>query len=381
MTVQYKSMQHLAIFSSENSGLNTWNRIGSLHRELAIYKKLTENAWKVSFFTYDKSPKPPNIGFNASIHPQWPFWMPKKLNPVYCKFLPLRFLKMGTTIDVIITNQAHSPGPAVQAAKLWNAKLIARCGYVYGESATVLGKSGKRVQKRIAVERHTFENADMCVVPTDKLKDWIAENYSIDAGKVAVIPNYVDTNIFRPVKKTEMPCDIICIGRLVGKKRHELLIMALEGTALRLLIIGNGKLKGRLQQLAAQLNVNLKILPRVEHRQLPEYLNNATIYANLSRWEGHPKGLIEAMACGCACIGAKSPGIENLITDGETGKLVAPELGQIRNTVETLLKDKKTAQQLGKAARSCAVAEFSLGKVAEQYEKVFKEALHKYKQV
>ena len=145
-------MPHLAVFASDNHGLNAWNRIGSLPREVAIYKRFVEDGWDVSFYTYDQSRKLPDIGFAAKIYSQWPYLLPKKLGFLYRRLLPFRFLHKGKKTDIIITNQAHSSGSSILAGRVWGAKFVARCGYVYGESAETLGKSGRRVRKRILEE-------------------------------------------------------------------------------------------------------------------------------------------------------------------------------------------------------------------------------------
>ena len=368
-------MFHLAVFASNNNGLGTWKRIGSLHREIAIFKRFAQDGWNISLYTYDRSRKLPDIGFAAKVHSQWPFLVPKKLGFLYRHLLPFLFFRQGRKADIIITNQAHSSGTAILAGSLWAAKVIARCGYVYGESAQTLGKSGRRVRKRILQEKTTFEKAYRCIVPTKKLCQWVCENYGLPKEKIVVIPNYVDTEQFKPDTNAKKDFDILCIARLVAKKRHRLLFDALSGTQLKIHLIGNGRLKDKLKSLAKEKSLQVNITERVENSLLPQHINNSKIYVNLAQWEGHPKTLIEAMACGCACIGAKSPGIENLILDGKTGVLVEPEPQQIRNAIELLLKNKRLRLQLGENARSYAVEQFSLDKTFEQYKKVFREAL------
>jgi len=370
-------MFHLAVFASNNNGLATWKRIGSLHREVAIYKKFAQDEWDVSFYTYDRSRKLPDIGFAAKIHSQWPFLLPKKLGFLYRRLLPFLFLRQGKKADVIITNQAHSCGSAILAGRLWSAKVFARCGYVYGESAQTLRKSGRRVGKRISQEKATFEKADLCIVPTKELSQWVCENYGLPKEKIVVIPNYVDTEQFKPDTNTTKEFDLICIARLVAKKRHQLLLDALAGTQRKIHFIGNGRLKDKLKSLAKEKALQVKITERVEHSLLPQHINGSKIYVNLAEWEGHPKTLIEAMACGCACIGAKSPGIHNLILDGETGVLVEPQPHQIRGAIEKLLKNKQLRQKLGENARNYALEHFSLEEVFDQYKNVFNEVLTK----
>jgi len=368
-------MAHLAVFSSTDSGLGAWERIGSLSREVALYKRFAQEGWDVSFYTYDRTRKLPDIGFAAEIHPQWPLLLPRKAGFLYRMLLPRIFFHKGRKADVIITNQAHSGGPAIAAGRMWKAKVVARCGYVYGESVEALGKCGRRVKKKIQNEKKTFEKADRCVVPTKELAEWVTGNYGIPPDRITVIPNYVDTELFRPNPGAVKGIDVLSIGRLTGKKRHRLLLDALAGTRVTARIVGSGRLKEELERLAQEMKINLRITQRVEHELLPRLFNSSKIFVNLAEWEGHPKALIEAMACGCACIGARSAGIENLIIDGETGMLVKAEPQRIREAVETLLGSDQLRRRLGQSARDYAVRHFSLDKVFEQYKRMFQEVL------
>ena len=371
------ALPHLAVILSNNTGLRTWRRIGSLSRELAIYKKFTEQGWVVSFYTYDLHRTPADVGFPANIHSQWPYLLPKNLGFLYRRLLPFLRFPQGCKADIILTNQAYSSGTAILAGRLWSAKVVARCGYVYGENAETLEKSGRKITKKILEEKLTFSKSDRCIVPTPELGDWIFQNYGIAPEKTKIIPNYVDTELFKPDPRQQKDFDIICIGRLVAMKRHSLLLEALAGSKLRIWLIGNGRLKDDLRSLAEETKLDVKMTPRIEHTLLPQSINRAKIYVNLAIWEGHPKALIEAMACGCACIGAKSPGIQNLIIDGKTGLLVDPEPGQIRSTVERLLTNRELREQLGTNARNYALEHFSLAKVFRQYRDLFEELLPK----
>ena len=353
----------MAVFLSNGRGLGDWQKLGSLSREVALYRRLAQAGWGVSFYSYDRTREVPPTGFPSRTQPQWPWLLPRRLDALYGAALPLlKYPRASERPAVILTNQAHSGWPAIAAAKLWGAKLVARCGYVYGEREESAGHSGFRVKRRSLEERTVFRLADRCLVPTQALAEWLVRHYGIDAAKIAVVPNYVDTEMFRPLEQTSN-VDVISVGRLAEKKRHQLLLEALEGTGLRVRIIGSGSWRDRLLRIADERNVALDLIPSVENDRLPELLNQAHLNVNLSRWEGHPKALIEAMACGRACVGADSPGIRNLLVHGRTGWIVPPDAARIRTAITTLIADAEKRAELGAAARAHAVASFSLDEV------------------
>ena len=278
-------MSRLSVFSTNGSGLCNWEEVGSLSRETAIYKKFHENGLEVSFFTYDKKPDLLDIGFSGKVVCQWPFACSKKLDFLYQSFMPLLRFRQGSKSDVIITNQAHGGWPAIIAGYLWNAKVVARCGMVHGECSEVLNKTSRRARKKASREKWTFKHADKCIVPTKELALGIESNYQISPDKIVVIPNFVDTSQFAPTNKGVKDYDIVCVGRLVAKKRFGLLLEALKGSELKILIIGGGKFQDKLFEMAREYSIDLTIIPRVEHNELSAYLSNAKIYANVSKWE------------------------------------------------------------------------------------------------
>ena len=365
-----------ALFSTYGSGLNDWQKVGSLHRELAVYKRLAEHGYQISLYTYDNSKQAPNVGFEADIYTQWPCVLPKKLNWIYPVLLPFLRFKSGRKNDILITNQAHGGWPAVWAAKFWKARVIARCGMVQGECSEVLGKTSKRTKKKIKREKWTFENADICLIPTEELKQWVVDHYKIDPNKIFVVPNYVDTEQFCPKLNTEKEYDIICIGRLVEKKRHKLLLEALTNSGLKVLIIGAGKLNDDLLDFANKNAVDLRIINRVEHKDLVDYLSKSRVFVNVSQWEGHPKAVIEAMACGCPIVVAAAPGISNLIEDTVTGLVAEPNPRDIRLAIDRLLADAEMCNRLGGNARQQAVNNFSLDVVTNKYKDIIDASLH-----
>ena len=74
--------------------------------------------------------------------------------------------------------------------------------------------------------------------------------------------------------------------------------------------------------------------------------------------------LLEAMSTGCAIVGSKTAPVEEVITDGVTGRLVdffEPE--NVAETVLELLEDPQSRKEMGANARGLVVERFDLEKV------------------
>jgi glycosyltransferase involved in cell wall biosynthesis len=112
----------------------------------------------------------------------------------------------------------------------------------------------------------------------------------------------------------------------------------------------------------------------VPNSELPGYLNRAGLFILPSFYEGHPKALIEAMACGLPVIGADSPGIRELIRHGETGYLCGTEPESIREAIQDLLDSPTLSAQMGHHARQFVIENYSLDRIAELELALLKEA-------
>ncbi len=350
------------------SGLEDWVRIGSLSRELETYHGFIRKGWGVTIFSYDKSKTVPRLNSKIKVKTKMPKFLPKRLYWLYALLIPFLFYQDGKRISVLKTNQALNCWSALWCGKIWRKRIIARCGRVFGESAETLRLSGLRIFKIKLLEKLTFRYADICFVPTEHLRNWIIEKYKIDPLKIQIIPNHVNVDLFKPIKKSTMSNikHIIAVGRLSWQKRFDLLIDALEGMNWKLTIIGDGSLKKYLKHRAKRKSVSLNLTGNIPNQELPKYLNKADIFVICSSWEGHPKALIEAMACGCACVGTDSPGINNIIIHKENGLLCVPNSAALENSIKTLLFDEKLRKKVQKNARAYADRHFSSTKVIKR---------------
>ena len=98
-------------------------------------------------------------------------------------------------------------------------------------------------------------------------------------------------------------------------------------------------------------NVNVNFLGRMSTDQMPELYNSYTVYVLCSHYEGNPKTLLEAMACGCAVVGTDVPGIKEIIRHGINGLIVSKDPHALRVAIQRLMSNKPLRQELGLQAR------------------------------
>ena len=353
----------LILFFTRGISLSTWDKIGMLEREVALYRRMHDYGIGVSFVTYggaedlryaERIPGIPVLCNRWGLSQRF-----------YARLLPLLYIPHLWRADIYKTNQTRGAETALRAAQFFRRPLVARCGYMWSQFIDKGKGAGSKMAQQVRTqEAQVFTSSARVVVTAEHMKHYVAEQYGIANNKVTVIPNYVLTDIFRP------DLDIICkpgricfIGRLDAQKNLFALLGAISGLDVELEVIGDGPQRESLEVTAREEGVNACFLGNRPHMALPRHLNDAEIFVLPSLYEGHPKTLLEAMACGRPVIGADVPGIRELIHHRETGYLCGTSPAEIRVAIQDVRADKALQKKMGKNARQFVVEHFSLEKV------------------
>lgn len=165
---------------------------------------------------------------------------------------------------------------------------------------------------------------------------------------------------------------ILCFGRLVKRKGTHRLITAMESVAARvpravLVVGGTGPELSKLKRLASRRRGRVIFLDRVAEEDAPALFAAADVFALpvADRWfgldiEGLGVVLLEAAACGTACVTGISGGTPEAVLDGETGYVIdATDGGRLVSSLATLLEDREQADIMGAKGREYVHHEFS----------------------
>jgi len=191
---------------------------------------------------------------------------------------------------------------------------------------------------------------------------------------------------FLPVRREKI---ILTAGRLVEKKGTEYLIKAMSeiikrNQEVKLLISGDGELRGHLESLAQILGVTRHVsflgwqsreeLFRLMKRSLIFVLPSVT--AKDGDCEGLPTVILEAMARGMPVIGTYHAGIPEAVIEGETGFLVSErDYKELAERIEVLLADPYLAQKMGERGKELVEEKFNLFKQIKRLEEIYREFL------
>ena len=165
-----------------------------------------------------------------------------------------------------------------------------------------------------------------------------------------------------PPRDAGNPVHLLAVGRLSPEKNLSLLLRAAARLPMPVVVrlVGAGVEEKALRQMALDLGVALELCGVVAHERLPELLRSADLFVITSRREGHPKALIEAMSCGCVCVGTRVEGIRDVITDGEDGLLAEPEDGPLAAALGRALADRPLRDRLRQRAREKATRDYDI---------------------
>ena len=195
------------------------------------------------------------------------------------------------------------------------------------------------------------------------------DRYNIDPNKVKVITNFVDTELFspEPAPDTLITDRIFFLGRLTYAKNLEALITAAAETGWGLELVGAGELEKPLKQLAEELNADVNFVGKVPQVDLPELMRKYRYFILPSHYEGMPKALLEAMACGMCCLGTDASGIREVIKHNQNGILI-PGTGAEEIAKEFRKLHEYDAEQLGRVARAFIMESHSMeGLAVKEY--------------
>ena len=131
-----------------------------------------------------------------------------------------------------------------------------------------------------------------------------------------------------------------------------MIIKALSNTSLKLKVVGNGELYDYHKNEAKKHHVKIEFIGNISNEKLPVLYNKHNIFIMCSRYEGNPKALLEAMACGCSVIGTDVNGINDIIKHNVTGILVPEDADILKKTIFSLLERPKLCAKLGQNARN-----------------------------
>jgi glycosyltransferase involved in cell wall biosynthesis len=183
----------------------------------------------------------------------------------------------------------------------------------------------------------------------------------LDSSRLKVLPNFSP----RPMNFRQGPGDhFLFLGRLSTEKAPEVLVEAWRAGLGRLLVVGDGPMHEAVERLASKCGDAVHVLGSKSATEAMALLARARALIIPSRaFEASPLVIAEAFARGVPVIAPRHGAFEEMVRDGETGRLFAS--GNASDLLAAIgdLRDDTTSVRMGTAA----VKEYERHFSPEQY--------------
>ena len=215
----------------------------------------------------------------------------------------------------------------------------------------------------------------------------------VSAGRIAVVPNFVEEEAFRPLRGEQQsairanwkiaPDDLVLgvIARLDPVKDHATLFRAVRRlrerwSNLRLVVVGAGSIAHDLESLAYTLGIRDSITFVGEQPREPNLHSLFDISVLCSKSEAFPNSIVEAMAAGRPVVASHVGAIPDAVQAGITGLLAKPGDDEaFAQAIESLLLDPLRRRELGANGKRRARALFHADTVLPRLAALYRDVL------
>ncbi len=314
-------------------------------------------------------------------------FLPKAFLPLAI-FFRARKLLSENSYDLIYVLQASQAGGAA-----WLLKTFSKIRVPIALNLQD-GKDLARQNLLIRWSRKLILGAsDYFIVISNYLADFLKAQ-GIPSDKIFLIPNGTEANLvtqsqdLRNLLRIGDAAVIMTVSRLVKKNGVSDLLEAFaqlqkdySTKPLKLVIIGNGELEGRLKSQTKQLGINSDVIytGTIAPEKIPEYLSLADIFVRPSLSEGLGIAFLEAMAAGLPIIATPVGGIPDFLKNGETGlfcKVRDPK--DLSEKMLKLLNDDLLRQKLSRQGKELVLANYTWDIVAQKFREVCEKIIGRH---
>jgi len=200
----------------------------------------------------------------------------------------------------------------------------------------------------------------------------------ISPNRLSLIHNGVDTTIFTPGNTNKELLNSLnlpegtplvgFVGRLEHEKGPDLFLMAVEYVHYRypdvhFVIAGEGSMRGELEKICKQRRLDQHVHFVGWNTNCADLYRGLNILVHTSRSDGTSLVLLEAMSCGCPCVGIGVGGIREIIEHEHTALLAGQgDWEEVGIRIIELLEEPERAVTMGMAARAYVQQNFNVEK-------------------
>jgi len=270
-------------------------------------------------------------------------------------------------------------------SRLFRVPLIVEVNGLPDEERSLLsvgGPSPSRVQ--LVGRRLLLLRAKAIVAVSETIKESLLNRYHLSASRVFVVPNGVNTELFRPMDKTTcrrtLGLDVQrpvlgFVGNLVPWQGVDVLIrtagvLRRRGRSISTVIVGEGPDRSRLETLSEKegLSGHVSFIGSVPYSMVPVHVGAFDIGVSLKPplLPGSPLKIREYMACGRPIVASSGTDYDFGIIESAGAGLLADSgnIDEVATEVELLLDNRSRMDEMGARGREYAISQCSWSRTA-----------------
>lgn len=234
--------------------------------------------------------------------------------------------------------------------------MISLSDTLSGDRARVGSTAGRALR---ALDRFAVKRADLLITDTATHAEYFAAELGADRERLGVVPVGAEPDVFAAAPPPGGEPHALFYGKLSPLHGLETVLEAARAPGVPpLRLIGDGQLRGWLDaELARSTPAGLNHVPWVPYEQLGAELANAAICLGVFGTSAKasrvvPNKVFQAMAVGRAIVTADTPGVREVLSDGENALLVPPgDPAALAAALVRLGGDAELRARLGEGAR------------------------------
>ncbi len=250
--------------------------------------------------------------------------------------------------------------PAVYYAKKYEKKSIIVVGGYDAAYVPEINYGAFTNIKERTPAKYIYKNADKVLVVDLSLKRDIIKNAGVRGENIEYLPTGYDSNYWKSKGKKEDV--VLTVGkiswRVMKRKGFETFVRAARYVPNAKFVLVGKHADDSIKHLSKIASENVEFTGFVPDEELLDWYQRAKVYCQLSRYEGLPNALCEAMLCECIPVGTMYCGIPTAI--GDTGFYVP--YGDVKATAEAIREALRLPGESGKRARERIAKLFPLEK-------------------
>jgi glycosyltransferase involved in cell wall biosynthesis len=267
---------------------------------------------------------------------------------------------------------------------IWLGRLIGIPHIIHSEHGFNVDEGRVTLWKRDMIRCLVYRMASKVIVVSHELQALLQRRYLLTTERVLRLPNGIDTSYYAPdpeerqrVRKrlgfTEANTVVGFSGRLDPIKNLDFLLKIFSSCIhanphLRLLIVGDGPEKQRLETLCHQQGLQHAVVLTGQQDNALPYLRAMDVFLLTSLREQMPMTILEAMAVGVPVVATRVGEVPHIVDDGINGfvrHLDDPVEAFVQPFVSLLSPAHR--QRMGEAARQKIIDSFQQQTMVQQY--------------